>query len=635
MSVNRVRGNNDPNRIDEDFADDPDGNTVDGGDTPDDLIEALAGADTVFSGEGDDTVYAGADNDFASGETGNDLIFGDSAGPGLALRFESEDTRFQNVVGVYEIDPETGAISNVRIAFENASAPGSGGNLAPGTSVNLTVSPGAQLGVFLVADGFNRNDIGAIRQEIDNDDGTLAFVDRAGNPAGVGTPDPQLVLVDTDGIRTPLDGSTVHSAGFGGTAGLNPDGAVKTEIVAATGTDSVTFGIDDVVLTVELTGEDTRFAVADRRDGTVTEITGAPATGAGAGNDTLLGGTGDDTIFGEGGNDLVDGGFGDDRMSGGPGNDRLFGRGGDDRISGGDGNDTLFGGAGDDTIALGSGRNAAFGNADRDTFTGFDATSENVVFGGTSGEDFDTLDLRGSVPDGGSFSIEDLKEDDGSFEGTVIFSDADGAETGEIDFEEIENIIPCFTPGTRIATPRGEVAVEALRAGDRVITRDNGLQEVRWVGARALDAAEVTAAPHLCPVLIRAGALGRGLPERDMLVSPQHRVLLTSERAALYFGEREVLAAATHLTGMAGIDAMQPMGVRYIHFMCDRHEVVLSDGAWTESFQPGEQVLDGMGAAARDEIVALFPALRDRAGIEAYQAARRALRRHEARLLVK
>jgi hypothetical protein len=134
---------------------------------------------------------------------------------------------------------------------------------------------------------------------------------------------------------------------------------------------------------------------------------------------------------------------------------------------------------------------------------------------------------------------------------------ADDSVTGTLTFTEIENVIPCFTPGTRIATPRGEVAVEDLREGDRVITRDNGLQEIRWTGARSLGAGELMAAPNLRPVLIRAGALGHGLPERDMLVSPQHRLLLTSERAALYFGEREVLAAARHLTGMEGIDEVE------------------------------------------------------------------------------
>jgi len=75
--------------------------------------------------------------------------------------------------------------------------------------------------------------------------------------------------------------------------------------------------------------------------------------------------------------------------------------------------------------------------------------------------------------------------------------------------------------------------------------------------------------------------------------------------------------------------------VSYIHFMFDQHEVVLSNGAWTESFQPGEQVLDGMGNAQKLEIFDLFPELQDAEGLKAYQAARRSLKQHEARLLVK
>ena len=69
--------------------------------------------------------------------------------------------------------------------------------------------------------------------------------------------------------------------------------------------------------------------------------------------------------------------------------------------------------------------------------------------------------------------------------------------------------------------------------------------------------------------------------------------------------------------------------------MCDRHEVVLSNGAWTESFQPGDLTLKGMGNAQRAEIYDLFPDLKTEAGIEDYSAARRTLKRHEAMLIAK
>lgn len=369
---------------------------------------------------------------------------------------------------------------------------------------------------------------------------------------------------------------------------------------------------------------------------------------AAGGDDTVLSGLGDDVVFGGSGDDDLQGRLGDDlllgdsnlnadtiddgedTLDGGKGDDTLLGEGGNDQLLGGDGNDLISGGDGDDELS---------GNADRDTF--IDITAGDVIDGGegtSSGDqadDFDTLDLRGAAEfenPGGSLSV---TFDPGNPEnGTVQFFDGDGNETGEATFSNVENVIPCFTPGTVIATPVGERLVEELRVGDQIITRDNGLQEIRWIGRRDLVANELARLPHLKPVLIHAGALGNGLPERDMMVSPQHRLLLTSQKSALYFEEREVLAAAKHLTHKAGVDVVEASSVSYIHFMCDQHEVVLSNGSWTESFQPGHQVLDGMGHAQRNEIFDIFPELREMSGVDAYEAARKSLKRHETRLLV-
>ena len=72
-----------------------------------------------------------------------------------------------------------------------------------------------------------------------------------------------------------------------------------------------------------------------------------------------------------------------------------------------------------------------------------------------------------------------------------------------------------------------------------------------------------------------------------------------------------------------------------IHVMFDHHEVVLSNGSWTESFQPGDMSLKGVGDAQRNEILELFPDLRSKEGIQDYQSARRSLKKHEAKLLLK
>lgn len=193
-----------------------------------------------------------------------------------------------------------------------------------------------------------------------------------------------------------------------------------------------------------------------------------------------------------------------------------------------------------------------------------------------------------------------------------------------IEPSAVERCSPCFTPGTLIATHRGELPVELLSAGDKVVTRDNGIQTVRWVGKTQMYLQDFQADPHLLPVFIRHGALGKGLPERDMMLSPNHRVLVANERTSLFFTEKEVLVAAKHLVSQ-GVHTVQSSGTTYIHFMCDRHEVVLSDGAWTESFQPDDQSLKGIGNAQRLEIFELFPELKSTEGREAYGSARQTL----------
>ena len=347
---------------------------------------------------------------------------------------------------------------------------------------------------------------------------------------------------------------------------------------------------------------------------------------AGEGNDAVFGGTGNDEVHGGNGSDTLSGGAGDDALYGGAGDDTLLGDVGHDSLSGGEGNDLLTGDAGNDTLAGGVGTDTLLGGDDRDTFTS--VTAGDYIDGGEGGDDYDVLDLTGAGP------LSVAYDSDNPENGTVTFLDGDRNVVGTTRFVNIEHVIPCFTPGTLIATPRGEVPVEDLRIGDRVITRDNGIQEIRWTGRRDMSAGDFALAPHLRPVLVRKGSLGHGLPERDMMVSPNHRLLVANDRTALYFDEHEVLVAAKHLVG-EGIQSVASAGTAYIHFMCDRHEVVLSNGAWTETFQPGDQTLKGMGNAQRTEIFELFPDLKQPEGIEAYSAARRTLKRHEALLLAR
>ena len=177
--------------------------------------------------------------------------------------------------------------------------------------------------------------------------------------------------------------------------------------------------------------------------------------------------------------------------------------------------------------------------------------------------------------------------------------------------------VACFVQGTMIATTRGEKPIEYLRPGDLVLTRDNGAEEVRWIGSRRLGWETLARNPHLQPVVIRWGALDWGQPAHDLYVSPNHRILMRDDT-----GE-EVLAAAHQLVGNDGIEGVEAMGVTYFHLMFDQHQVILSDGLWTESFQPSDYALGTVGNAARAEILALFPELRTEAGVASYVPARR------------
>ena len=222
----------------------------------------------------------------------------------------------------------------------------------------------------------------------------------------------------------------------------------------------------------------------------------------------------------------------------------------------------------------------------------------------------------------------------GAESGRVEFLDPAGLVTSTLEFSEIERVI-CFTPGTGIATPRGTVAVESLGPGDKVITRDNGIREIAWVGARDLSILDQQRTPSLRPVLICEGALGAGMPEYDIWVSPNHRMLLTNQFAEMLFGEREVLVAAKHLTGLSGVSLPTSKAkASYAHIMFENHEVVLAGGTWSESFQPGVEAMRGVESAQRRELMTLFPELVTAQGIGAYRAARRSLKSYEAKLLV-
>lgn len=190
--------------------------------------------------------------------------------------------------------------------------------------------------------------------------------------------------------------------------------------------------------------------------------------------------------------------------------------------------------------------------------------------------------------------------------------------------------MPCFVRGTRIETTAGQRLIEDLQPGDMVRTADHGFQPVRWIGCNTLSLRDLIARPHLQPVRIPAHSFARDLPSRDLLVSPQHRIILKGWEIELNFGVDEAFAPAKALIGRKGIRVDRSLeAVEYFHLMFDRHEVIFSEDLATESFLVGDTIRDGMDQAQLKEILEIFPELIERANTKFTQPARPILRRFE------
>ena len=191
----------------------------------------------------------------------------------------------------------------------------------------------------------------------------------------------------------------------------------------------------------------------------------------------------------------------------------------------------------------------------------------------------------------------------------------------------------CFTPGTRILTPDGTCPVEEIAPGQTILTRDNGPQEVLWTGQHRLGGARLFAMPHLRPIRLRAGALATGIPDGDLIVSPEHRLLVTGASARALFGEAEVLVEARDLLDDRRVTVEHGLTeVRYIHLLTARHQVIWANGVASETFHPARADLTLIDPAARDALLSVAPGI----GTDpaAYGAdARRCLTRPEAAIL--
>lgn len=234
-------------------------------------------------------------------------------------------------------------------------------------------------------------------------------------------------------------------------------------------------------------------------------------------------------------------------------------------------------------------------NADVLLGDGSTLSMQLIVIQATNGDTF-IVDPTSQPLDGLSIqSIELLSEESSSFSG---FNEGQN---------NIENAtVVCYASGTLISTANGEVAVEALKPGDLVETQDHGLQPVRWVNSS--DCTLDGTAQDDKPVLFRAGSLGPNLPMQDLIVSPNHRILVGSAGQLEHYFTTEAFVAAKALTSLPGIRFMRgKKRMSWIHFACDRHEVVMANGCRSESLLLGRMVLAGLSRSKRQLLAALFP----------------------------
>ena len=245
---------------------------------------------------------------------------------------------------------------------------------------------------------------------------------------------------------------------------------------------------------------------------------------------------------------------------------------------GGNGGDTLCAGNGSDTFVIRDGHGS-------DTITGFTPAEDVIVF--DMAEISSYRDVRDRMQTVGNSTI--ITFDNGE---TLLLDNIQSNRLSASSFSFSTGPV-CLHEGTLIFTERGEIAIENLRPDDIIWTKDNGWQAIRLVTFERMvfrhrdDPAK--------PILIPAGALGRGTPHCDLVTSPQHRILQLSDDTA-----EEVLVPAVKLIGINGIRRMRGRKkAHYLNIVMQRHSIIQASGCWVESMLVTSSVLSRQSAAAR------------------------------------
>lgn len=555
--------------------------TLEGG-TGNDTLDGGAGNDSLYGGDGNDTLSGGDGDDTVEGGAGDDLIYVQS-GDDISRGGDGADTFVvEDGFGNDTIEGGEGGDDNDTLDL---------GDLTGSVTVTYTGTEAGEVDDS-ASDDITFSEIERIITT-DQDDSVNASSATDGIWIDTGAGDDRIIDGSGDDTIYAGDGNDEVQGNDG--ADTIYGGAGNDDIEGGGGTDLIHGGA----------GEDFLAGY---------DVSGLAAHSTSVGSDDGAG----DTIFGGDGNDEIRGGKGGDSLGGDSGNDSLFGGDDHDTIDGGTGNDTIQGGDGNDTLTGGDG-NDTFDfvrGGDDDVVTDFSVTDTDSD--GKYDDQLDVSDLRDL--EGNPVNAWDvIVTDDGSGNALLTFPEGEtivlqGVTPAQMSTAAQKNAagIPCFTTGTLIRTPGGEVAVEMLRPGDMVLTRDNGPQPVVWSAMRHLSSADLAKAPDLRPVVFAPGALGQ---DKRLLVSPQHGMLMQGA------GGEQSLARAIHLARLPGGKIRVAKGVKkvtYVHLMFESHQVIWSNGLLSESFYPGAWGLQALDTAALREMAQLFPDMARLGALEGY-----------------
>lgn len=678
--------------LDGEQADGNDGLGVDGND---DIIVGGTGSDTIAGGAGDDVIYGDhtPETELASNQTDfivdgyfkddhlqltNDHFNSDGATE-FVVNTTPTSIRFVDSDGDLDTDLSSDTIDAGETGYVEID--GELYRYAADYQQTFTGSDGNNY-TFIIVD-------------VDlNDDGVLDGISLPGSDnhfedgqilLPVGTPPPPGVTLTSQGTGVATTLIPAGGVDYTTLAGYAPGGATYNDTISGNEGDDTLFGGQgndlieggdgadaisggDGVDWASYESSNAAVTVSLSADLPVNQTGGVEASGGHATGDTLdgienlrgsdyddllegdaevniiEGGAGDDMLYGGAGADTLEGGTGDDIVQGGAGNDDISGGAGVDILNGGQGDDQMSGGAGDDVFFVQSAANG------HDIITDFnegntgsidDNNQDNNDYVNLAGHynqtNYDAAVAAGEID---SAVIRNPLQwmradqaDDGILNDTGAGWDAtssltiqnSGTQVAATDLTYDNTNVICFVAGTLIGTLNGHVPIEHLAPGDSVLTRDNGMRLVRWIGST-----KRAANGNVAPIHIAAGTLKN---TRDLLISPNHRMLIVGAEAEYISGDNEVLVAAKHLVDGQNIRQINGGYVEYFHLLFDDHEIILAEGCWSESFHPGHVGLDTLSEPSRAEVLEFFPELRNGEHARGKPTARMILKKHEALLL--